>query len=334
MSLLAAVMSLSLLVAAPLSEDDAHGEEISAGQMFTTLFKHIEPHAVFGVWWGGNKGFGFVSAKQTDAMGQPVLDSHDHPVAFHSRAEFVEHYQVEFGGGNGILVYNINTVQWIAGALLILIFGWAGMKARGRGHGAPKGNVYHVLESMLLFVRDDMVYQTLGKEAGRPLLPLFLTQFFFILGMNIFGLIPDVAGSGLISTATANLAVTGAMALTTLLCIHFMGIKQHGFVKHWVNFLPHGLPWFVLPIIIPVEIVGMLVKPVALMVRLFANLLAGHLVILSFFGLIFLFGLIGAPLLLLAIGMFGLELFVAFVQAYVFTYLSIIFIGSSIHPEH
>jgi len=128
--------------------------------------------------------------------------------------------------------------------------------------------------------------------------------------------------------------VTGGLSLVTLMMIHLAGMKEHGFFKHWLNFLPHGLPWFVLPIIIPVEIVGMLVKPVALMVRLFANLLAGHLVILSFFGLIFLFGLIGAPLLLLAIGMFGLELFVAFVQAYVFTYLSIIFIGSSIHPEH
>ena len=107
-------------------------------------------------------------------------------------------------------------------------------------------------------------------------------------------------------------------------------------MKHWTNFLPHGLPWFVMPIIIPVEIVGMLVKPVALMVRLFANLLAGHLVILSFFGLAFLFAswLVAAPLLLLAIGIGCLELFVSFVQAYVFTYLSIIFVGSSLHPDH
>jgi F-type H+-transporting ATPase subunit a len=331
MSIVAAVMSLALLVSAPVSE----GEDVSAGKMFTQLFKHIEPHAVFGVWWGGNEGFGIVSAHETDAAGKPLLDEHDHPISFHSRSEFVEHYQAEFGGGDGILVYNINTVQWIAGGVLILLFGWAGMKARRRGHGSPSGALFHVVESMVLFVRDDMVYQTLGKQSGRPLLPLFLTQFFFILAMNIFGLIPDFTG-GLAGTATANLAVTGALALTTLLCIHFMGIKQHGPIKHFVNFVPKGLPWFVLPIIIPVEIVGMLVKPLALMVRLFANLLAGHLVILSFFGLSFLFAswFVATPLLLLAIGIGCLELFVSFVQAYVFTYLSIIFVGASLHPDH
>ncbi len=111
----------------------------------------------------------------------------------------------------------------------------------------------------MLFVRDDMVYAVMGKEHGRHFTKLFLTQFFFILFMNLFGLIPlAMLGLGSLgATATANLAVTAGLALTTLVAIHVSGMRQHGFVHHWKNFIPHGLPWFVLPIMIPVEIVGM-----------------------------------------------------------------------------
>jgi len=154
--------------------------------------------------------------------------------------------------------------------------------------------------------------------------------------MNIFGLIPLQMFGGLSwgGTATANLAVTAGLALTTLVVIHASGIKEHGFFHHWKNFLPHGLPWFVLPIIIPVEIIGIIVKPAALTVRLFANMLAGHLVMLSFFGLVYVFGLYALPALAMAFAISVLELFVCFVQAYIFTYLSIIFVGASVHPEH
>ena len=104
-------------------------------------------------------------------------------------------------------------------------------------------------------------YGLTATPRPRAFVPFFLTQFSFILAMNIFGLI--WLPGGLAATATANLAVTAGMAITTLLVIHLSGIKQHGFFHHWKNFLPHGLPWFVLPIIIPVEIIGIIVKPAA-----------------------------------------------------------------------
>ena len=160
--------------------------------------------------------------------------------------------------------------------------------------------------------------------------------------MNIFGLVPDVFGTGLMGTATANLMGTGGLAVTTLLAIHICGIKEHGFGKHWANFVPH-VPGFVYPIMVVVEAIGIVVKPAALTVRLFANLTAGHLVVLGMFGLIQLAGasLSGAaawgaatPVILMAIAINCLELFVAFVQAYIFTYLSIVFVGASLHPDH
>jgi F-type H+-transporting ATPase subunit a len=313
--------------------DSGHGKP-GPGEIFTGLFKHLEPHPVTAVWIGGEKGFGFVKPYAADAAGAPLhRDSHDHPVMFHDRAELNAHYAAGFGGGQGILIYNINTAQWLAAAALVLVVLLAARSARRQAGRAPRGAPYHILESIVLYVRDDMVYTVMGKHHGERFVPLFLTQFFFILFMNLFGLVYLGSIGG---TATANLAVTGGMALSTLLFIHFSGMREHGFLHHWKNFVPQGLPWFVLPIIIPVEILGMIVKPAALTIRLFANMTAGHLVVLGLFGLIYLFGsyAIGIPVLGMSIAIYCLELFVCFVQAYIFTYLSIIFVGASVHPEH
>jgi F-type H+-transporting ATPase subunit a len=323
-----------------LSEDIAELEEIerSAAEIFLGLYKHLEPHAVTALWWGGLEGFGIVKPYVTDKLGNPLqLDEHGHPRRFHSSAELVAHYRPLMGGGGGILIYNINTSQWIAAGLVLLVFIGMARGARRRGTDAPKGASYNILESIVLFVRDDMVYSVMGKEHGRRFVPLFLTQFFFILFMNIMGLVYLGSVGG---TATANLAVTGGMALTTLLWINLAGMRQHGFFGYWKNYAPHGLPLFVLPIIILIEVASAIViKPAALTIRLFANMTAGHLVMLSLFGLIYLAGsaLVGIPAVLtfaLVLLIACLELFVAFVQAYIFTYLSIIFVGASVHPEH
>jgi F-type H+-transporting ATPase subunit a len=309
----------------------------AASEIFTGLFKHLEPHAVFGVWLGGAPGLAFLPPHPPVAEGQePPLDAHGHPIALHSSAELQAAYAERFGGGRGVLVTNTNTVQWLAGLLLVVLAVGAARSARRQAGDVPRGRAFHLLESIVLFVRDDMVHTVMGKEVGRPFVPFFLTQFFFILFLNLFGLIPlALLGLGSLgATATANVMVTAGMALTTLVVIHASGIRQHGFVHHWKNFVPHGLPWFVLPIMIPVEIIGMLVKPVALTIRLAANMTAGHLVMLSFFGLVYLFGAVGLPALAMAIAIACLELFVCFVQAYIFTYLSIVFVGASVHPEH
>jgi F-type H+-transporting ATPase subunit a len=310
--------------------------EHGASAIFMTLFKHLEPHAVFAVWFGGSAGgMKLVKPYEADAAGKPLhVDEHEHPVTFHDRAELLAHYGPIFGGGTGYIIWNITTVQWIAAAIVLLVFVLLAARARQLSAGTPRGTLFHILESTVLYVRDEMVYAVMGKEAGQKFVPLFLTQFFFILTMNILGLVP--AFGPFLGTATANLAVTGGMALTTLIWIHASGIRKHGFFHHWQNFVPHGLPAFVMPIIIPVEILGMLVKPAALTVRLFANMTAGHLVMLSLFGLAYVSGsvLLGSLPLAMAVAINCLELFVAFVQAYIFTYLSIVFIGASVNPEH
>jgi F-type H+-transporting ATPase subunit a len=352
MRLLAGLLALALLVPVAAAQ---HGEEpkaarggteagaaageakMTAAQIFMGLFKHLEPHVITAVWFGGKPGFAVVKPYAADAAGNPLeRDEEGHPLTFHDRKELQAHYAAQYGGGFGLLIYNINTVQWIAAALLIIVALLGAASARRQSGNTPHGKAFHLLESTVLYVRDDMVYAVMGKEHGRRFVPLFLTLFFFILVMNIFGLIPLTALGGLNwgGTATANLAVTAGLAFVTLVVIHASGIKEHGFFHHWKNFIPHGLPWFVLPIMIVVEIVSMLVKPAALTIRLFANMTAGHLVMLGFFGLVYLFGLVALPALAMAIAIACLELFVCFVQAYIFTYLSIVFVGASVHPEH
>lgn len=324
------------------AEADHAEEKMDAAVIFSTLFKHLEPHAVTALWMGGSKGFGLVDPYAKLPDGSPAhVDDHGNPLQFHSSAELTEYYSQPaklggFGGGLGVLIYNINTVQWIACGLVLLIFISVARKAKRLGADAPRGVWYQMMESTILFVRDEMVYAVMGKAAGRPFVPLFLTFFFFILAMNILGLLYLGSVGG---TATANIAVTGGLAVTTFLFIHVSGIRKHGFFTHWKNFMPTGLPWWVMPVIVPVEILGMVVKPTALTIRLFANLTAGHLIMLSLFGLVYLAGslFLGVPALmamLFAIAISCLELFVAFVQAYIFTYLSIIFVGAAVHPEH
>jgi F-type H+-transporting ATPase subunit a len=148
--------------------------------------------------------------------------------------------------------------------------------------------------------------------------------------MNLFGMIPWGG------TATGNINVTAGLAIVAFLVIQGMGIAKNGVVHHFKALLPSGLPAFVVPIMIPVEIVGMFAKPFALCIRLFANMVAGHAVILAFLGLIFMAkSYLIAPLPLAGvIGISILELFVAHLQAFVFTMLTALFTGMTMHPSH
>lgn len=348
MTLASLFLGLALLApAAPASDehegaaghDDAavhHGDEDRAGDatVFGELFAHLVPHPVTAVWIGGDAGFTTVKPYATDADGNPLHGTPGHPETFHSGAELNAHYADAMGGGYGLMIYNVNTVMWIASLLMFLVFVPMRRKAEALAGEAPRGGVFYgMLEPVVLFVRDEMVYAIMGEHHGKKFVPLFLTMFFFILFMNLLGLVNLGAVGG---TATANLAVTAGLSLVTFLYIHASGLKEHGPVKHWMNFIPHGIPWFAMPIIAVVEAVGLIVKPCALTVRLFANLTAGHLIVLGLFGLIYFFGswLLALPIFGMAVGIYGLELFVCFVQAYVFTYLSILFIGAAVHPDH
>jgi len=160
--------------------------------------------------------------------------------------------------------------------------------------------------------------------------PYLLTAFFFILTCNLLGLVPMGA------TATGNISVTAGLAVVTFFFVQFYGIQKSGFKGYIKSFVPPKLPGFVVPIIFGIEVLGMFTKHIALSVRLFANMLSGHLVIFTILGLIFLFkNFFISPLPILAIVFLSiLEILIAFIQAYIFTILSAVFIGMTVNPHH
>lgn len=198
----------------------------------------------------------------------------------------------------------------------------------------PRGLAAFV-ELLVVFIRDDIAEKSIGHE-GRKFTPLLCSFFFFILFAALLGLMPFAAVS------TGNIAVTMALATVSFFAQQYAGISKYGLVRHFVGLVPPGLPLWLLPFILPVEILGMFTKPFALMIRLFANMLAGHMVITTLLLLIPLmatvrifFGVAMIPIsLLLGLFIMLLEILVAFIQAYIFTLLSAIFIGMYAHPAH
>ena len=218
-------------------------------------------------------------------------------------------------------------MMWIAAALLLLamLFG----TNRNKNKLVPRGTSQNLFEMLVLFVRDELAIKNIGKEDGPRYTPYLLTAFFFILFMNLLGLFPWMA------SATGNIAVTCGLALCTFFVTQAASIRAAG-LKGYLAHLTGGVHWALWPIMIPVEFLGLFTKPFALTIRLFANMLAGHIVIFFLLGLIFMLGhpavaLVSVPF---ALGIYLLELFVAFVQAYVFTMLSALFIGMGVAMGH
>lgn len=195
----------------------------------------------------------------------------------------------------------------------------------------PKG-LRNALEAIINFLKDDVIYPNMGVDNGRKFTPYLLTLFFFILVMNLMGMIPFAA------TATGNVYVTGGLALCTLACMVVGGMLVQGPIKFWISLVPHGVPVLIWPILFVIELLGLFIKPFALMIRLCANMMAGHIVIFSIMSFIFTFNVFWyfvAPVSVATIVLFSLlELLVALIQAYVFTMLSAVFIGMSLNPEH
>ncbi|MCL1850608.1 MAG: F0F1 ATP synthase subunit A [Bacteroidetes bacterium] len=202
---------------------------------------------------------------------------------------------------------------------------------------APKG-MQNMMEAVILFIRDEVAIPMIGKDKYQKYFPYLLTLFFFILMNNLLGLIPIFPGG---ANVTGNIAVTLTLALITFFVVQFSSTKTYW--KHIVN--TPGVPiWLKLPIpIMPViELFGLITKPFVLMIRLFANIMAGHIVVLGFLALIFIFGAI-TPYLGIAVSpvsvffyifMGLLELLVAFIQSYIFTILTALYIGMAMEKEH
>ena len=223
--------------------------------------------------------------------------------------------------------------------LLLAIFISIARSYKERTNKPPKG-LQSWLEPIVLFVRDDVVRASIGEEKYKKYLPFLLTIFFFILINNLMGLIPIIPGG---ANLTGNIAVTMVLALFTFATILFSGSKDY--YTHLIN--APGIPWWLklpIPLMPIVEIMGVFTKPFVLMVRLFANITAGHIIALGFYSLIFIFGErspiqgYGVSIVSIAFTIFMglLELLVAFIQAYVFTLLSALYIGMALeqHDEH
>jgi F-type H+-transporting ATPase subunit a len=214
---------------------------------------------------------------------------------------------------------------WVAAAILIAIA--AAAARRNVKSSVPKG-IGNLIEVFVVFIRDEIVIPNMGKE-GVKYMPYLLTTFFFILTMNLLGLIPYGA------TATGNVSVTGGLAIIAFIMIQAAAIKKQG-LAHYLAHLTGGVHWTLWPIMIPIEVLGLFTKAFALCIRLFANMTGGHIVIVSLIGLIFLFRNIWiAPIpIAFVVGINLLELFVAFLQAYIFTMLTSLFMGLAMQSEH
>lgn len=312
LALIAAIVLAPIYLSFQLIPHEHHG---SNAQPFVSLYSHVVPAQLVAGGQSIEAQLPFALPILTGSVGSP-----------------------EVVWTNMLPVSNLQLFQ-LASVLLIFVC-FSGVPRHLR---TGKGDmVSRLFGGFALWVRDEMVAPVMGREQGNKFLPYFLAMFFFVLFMNVFGLLPGSA------TATASIFVTAALATTTLLMMIGGGMVAQGPVAYWKHLVPH-VPLAIWPLMFVVELVGVFVKPFALMIRLFANMTGGHLVVLSFMGLLFMAaGLVsggqaenagmawGVSPLVVGFGVFIMivESFVALLQAYVFTMLSILFIQASLHPEH
>jgi F-type H+-transporting ATPase subunit a len=253
---------------------------------------------------------------------------------------------------------------WLVSGFVFILLSWTVRRYSKQSQPVPSGFA-NALEYLVEWIRDSIVLPNVGKKWVNTWAPLLLTFFVFILCSNAVGLIPLFEVLGVLdhfvlhtaqgsfakqvmhggTTTTANFNVTAALATVTFGAIIVAGSRAHGFVTHWKNLVPGGVSKFVYPILIPIEIMGMFVRPFALTMRLAANMTGGHIAILAILSFVFLFtelfgravagiGVGLAVSIPLAVGISGLEILVVLIQAYVFTLLTAVFIGMAIHVHH
>ena len=267
-------------------------------------------------------------------------------------------------GGIDFSVTKHVMMLWLVAGFLFLVITVATRRYLKQERRIPTGFMA-ALEWLVQAIRDSIVLPNVGARFVNVWTPLILTLFVFILASNAIGLIPIFEVLGLLdrfvlhtgpeslvnrmlhggTTTTANYNVTAALAVITFFSIIVAGTLAHGFVKHWKNLVPSGLAWPVYILLIPIEIMGIFVKPFALTMRLAANMTGGHIAILSILSMVFIFNQVFESALLgagvgitvavpLAVGISALEIIVVMVQAYVFTLLTSVFIGMAINVRH
>lgn len=216
--------------------------------------------------------------------------------------------------------------MWFAAIVLFLIL--YNVAKQYKKKRVPTGFA-NMTEVMILFVRDEIAKPTIHKGYEK-FVPYLLSAFFFILILNLFSLVPYGAA------VTGNISVTATLAVFTFIMTQIGGIRNNGFIGYFKGLVPHGIPTWLLPIMVVVELLGLLTKPFALAVRLFANMLAGKIVIYSLIGLIFILHAYFVIPVSVSFALFilALKLLVSLIQAYIFTMLSSLFIGMAVHQDH
>ena len=269
-----------------------------------------------------------------------LMDAHHEPVAYQGKYHkyFNEKEHIKVVDANGeideaasakIMDFSITknvAAMFFASALLLLVFGSVASSYKKRVGKAPKG-LQSWLEPIIVFVRDDIARPNIGYKYEK-FMPLLLTIFFFIWFNNLLGLVPIFPGS---ANVTGNIAVTMVLSAVVLVVVNVNGNKYY-----WGHIFKPDVPFWLLPIMWVVEIIGVFSKPFALMVRLFANITAGHIIVLSLVSLIFIFKTVAIAPVSVAFVLFMdvLELLVAFLQAFIFTMLTALFIGTAVEEHH
>jgi F-type H+-transporting ATPase subunit a len=308
------------------------------------------------------------TAEQDHTAGTSVLDQVGDNIIHHVSNSSLDHPLIHLPHFFGIdlSVTKHVLMLWVVAILLACAVIIPIRRYMQKEKAIPSGWM-NALELIVKFFRDSIIKPNIGSKYSETWAPLILTLFFFILFANGIGLLPffDILGAvnrfafhipasdnhnfinSLLHggvTATGNFNVTAGLAVITFFAIIIAGTRAHGFIHHWKNLVPTGLPWPVYIILIPIEIIGMFVRPFALTMRLAANMTGGHIAVLAILSFMAIFAemfnstAIGLSLALfsipMAIAISGLEIIVVLVQAYVFTLLSAVFIGMAINVHH
>ena len=304
-------------------------------------------------------------ADKTSHIGQTVLEQVGPNIIHHVSNSDITHpiihlpkiFGIDFSITKHVLML------WLVG-IIVSILVVLPIRKYLASNGKKKSRWVTLIEYIVEFVRDTISSPNVGSKWVMTWTPLFLTIFFFILFANGIGMIPIFDAIGLLDrfilktgsdslinnllhggvTATGNFNVTAGLATVTFFSIIIAGVKKHGFIKHWKNLVPHGLAWPIYIILIPIELMGLFVKPFALTMRLAANMTGGHIAILALLSLMAIIGemfhsaaagigvaVISIPM---AAAISGLEIIVVLVQAYVFTLLTAVFVGMAINVHH
>lgn len=301
---------------------DSHSDPLAVDH----LIEHVKDATYFHV-PRAIKANEHIEIPQVNQSGEPIISFDDN---------FIEPFD--------LIITKFMVLQVVAAVIIILLF--CGLASRIKGGKLPKGRIWNMLEVMLLFIRDQVARPAIGKEDADRFMPFLWTIFFFVLGGNLLGMIPWLG------SPTGALGTTGMLAFITFVVVVGGGMKKLGNVGFWKAQVPHmDLPgpmaMLIKPMVFAIEVLGLLIKHFVLSVRLLANMAAGHLVlavliafiaaiaqtdmVTSYFSPAFI-GVSGASIFG-ATALSLLELFVAFLQAYIFTFLSALFIGMAVHPH-